>query len=262
MKRVKNYICNLIIDYVESYPKLKQTSTTWQEPLVSFAAADDKLFPKLKEIVSPTHALPTDFLADAQSVIAYFIPFVPDTVISNIQESYSSRDWVLAYIETNQLIYDLNTLIHDKLLENHYHTSIIPATHNFDKTKLISDWSHRHVAFIAGLGTFGLNNMLITEKGCCGRLGTVVTNLKLSVTPRQERENCLFKYNSRCKKCVERCATGALTNTTFDRFICYDMCLKNAEIFSELGLADVCGKCLVNLPCSFKNPTSKLTSTD
>ena len=259
---MENYIYNLIIDYVKSYPKLKQTYTSWQDPLVSFATADDILFLKLKEIVSPTHALPTDFLPDAKSVIAYFIPFVLDTATSNIKRFNSSRQWALAYIETNQLILDLNTLIHDKLLERGYNTAIIPATHNFDKTKLISDWSHRHVAFIAGLGKFGFNNMLITEKGCCGRLGTVVTNLKLSVTPRQERENCLFKYNGRCKKCVERCATGALTNTTFDRFICYDMCLKNAEVFSELGLADVCGKCLVNLPCSFKNPTSKLKSID
>jgi epoxyqueuosine reductase QueG len=258
MKRMKNDIRNLIIDYVRSYPKLKRTSTTWQEPLISFAAADDKLFPKLKEVVSPTHALPTDFLTDAQSVIAYFIPFVQDTVTSNIKQPHSSRDWAIAYIETNQLIHDLNIMIHDNLIENHYDASMIPATHNFDKTKLISDWSHRHVAFIAGLGTFGINNMLITEKGCCGRLGSVVTNLRLSSDPRTNKENCLFKYNGRCKKCVERCGTGALTHHSFDRFICYDMCLQNADRYSELGLADVCGKCLVNLPCSFTNPTGKL----
>ncbi len=257
---MKYYIRRLIKDYIKSYPKLKQTSTTWQEPLISFADARDELFPKLKEIISPTHALPAELLPDAQSVIAYFIPFIQGTVTSNIENANSSREWALAYIETNQLISDLNTFIHDQLLKKGYHTAIIPATHNFDPNKLISDWSHRHVAFIAGLGTFGVNHMLITEKGCCGRLGTIVTNLKLSPTPKRAQENCLYKYNGSCKKCVERCVTGSLTITAFDRFLCYDMCLKNAEVHSKMGLADVCGKCLVGLPCSFISPTRKLKS--
>ena len=252
-------IRNLIIDYVMSYPKLKQTATTWQEPLICFAAAGDSLFQKLKEVVSPTHAVPGDLLPDAQSVIAYFIPFVQDIAKSNINGSQASREWAVAYIETNRLILDLNTHVHEQLQKKGYQTAIIPATHNFDQKKLISDWSHRHVAYIAGLGKFGLNHMLITEKGCCGRLGSIVTNLKLSPTPRPERENCLYKYNGHCRKCLERCTTGALEETSFNRFTCYDMCLKNADFHSELGLADVCGKCLVNLPCSFQNPTHKLS---
>lgn len=34
----------------------------------------------------------------------------------------------------------------------------------------MSEWSHRHAAYIAGLGIFGINNMLITNKGCVGRI--------------------------------------------------------------------------------------------
>lgn len=33
--------------------------------------------------------------------------------------------------------------------------------------------------------------------------------------------------------------------------------LNNAEHFTDIGLADVCGKCLVGLPCSFGNPVEK-----
>ena len=50
---------------------------------------------------------------------------------------------------------------------------------------LISDWSHRHVAVIAGLGKFGLNNMLITDNGCCGRVGSFITDLKIEPTKRK-----------------------------------------------------------------------------
>ncbi|MBP2625353.1 MAG: hypothetical protein H6Q68_64 [Firmicutes bacterium] len=254
---MENFIRKTIIDYIKYYPADRQTSTIWQEPLIAFAAADDILFATLKQTISPTHALPTDLLKDAQTVITYFIPFSKDTVISNANGRETSREWAVAYIETNQLILDLNIHMEVQLRQQGHYASILPATHNFDTKKLISDWSHRHVAFIAGLGKFGLNNMLITNKGCCGRVGSIATTLKLQPTLRSDRENCLYHHQGRCKKCVERCVNGALKETSFDRHLCYDRCLHNAVIFNELGLADVCGKCLVNLPCSFINPTGK-----
>lgn len=253
---METYTRDLIVSYVKTYPELKHTSTVWQDPIISFAATDDNLFNMLKEVIGPNHALPIDFLANAQSVISYFIPFVKNTVISNIGAANSSLEWALAYIETNQLIYDLNSFVQTKMKSRGY--CAIPGIHNFDKEKLISDWSQRHIAFIAGLGNLGLNNMLITEKGCCGRIGSIITDLKLPPTPRSNRENCLYKYNGRCKKCIDRCVASALTETAFNRFTCREMCVINAEVFNKLGHADVCGKCLVNLPCSFINPTSKL----
>lgn len=255
---MENLVRKLIIDYVNRYPALKKTSTLWQEPLIAFAAADDNLFTVVAEDISPTHAVPSDLLADAQTVITYFIPFAKDIVISNTAGQETSREWAVAYIETNQLILDLNAYIHDQLRQHHYQASILPATHNFDKQKLLSDWSHRHAAFIAGLGTFGLNNMLITERGCCGRVGSIVTTLKLQPSLRMQEENCLYRRQGLCKKCIERCVNGALKETSFDRHLCYNRCLYNAEVYNELGLADVCGKCLVNLPCSFINPTKRM----
>lgn len=46
------------------------------------------------------------------------------------------------------------------------------------------------------------------------------------------------------------------TLVSFDRFRCYDMLLKNVERHSEVGYADVCGKCLVAVPCSHTNPVA------
>ena len=53
----------------------------------------------------------------------------------------------------------------------------------------------------AGLGRLGLNNWLITEKGCCGRLGTFVTEAFFSPTLRPEQEFCLQKAGYRCSAC-------------------------------------------------------------
>ena len=251
---MENTLENLIKDFIFSYMERVDIRTKWKEPVIAYADAKDELFYELKNIVSQTHGLPTDFLPNAKTVVAYFIPFHEEVVKSNIDKRESSKEWARAYIETNKLILDLNTFIKKELNNLGYDSSIIPATHNFDEEKLISDWSHRHVAFVAGLGKFGLNNMLITDKGCCGRVGSIVTNLKIEPTKRDNKEKCLYKHDSICKKCVQRCVNNALKVDSFDRHKCYEMCLCNADVHSDMGLADVCGKCLVNIPCSFVDP--------
>jgi epoxyqueuosine reductase QueG len=254
---MKTKLENMIKEYVENYPKNKDTKSKWREPLISYADADDKEFYTLKEIVSPTHALPKDFLQEATTVVTYFIPFDESIVKSNINDKYSSKEWALAYIETNKLIFELNTFVMNELKKIGYKSNVIPATHNFNEKKLISDWSHRHVAVIAGLGTFGLNNMIITEKGCCGRVGSFVTDIKINPTSKIKGENCLYKSMNICKKCVDRCVNDALKIESFNRYKCYEMCLDNDRYHSHLGLMDICGKCLVDLPCSTKNPINR-----
>lgn len=251
---MNNKIEIIIKQFMEHYSEMRDVQTKWKEPLVAYADAMDEMFYNLKDVVSPSHAMPKDFLPEAKTVVAYFIPFDEVVVKSNIEGKESSKVWAKAYIETNQLILDLNTFIKNELQKLGYKSNIIPATHNFDNKKLISDWSHRHVAFIAGLGKFGLNNMLITDKGCCGRVGSFITDLKIEPTKRKNGENCLYKHMNVCKKCVDRCVNNALKVDCFDRHKCYEMCLYNDKVHSDIGLADVCGKCVVNVPCSTTNP--------
>lgn len=245
---------NYIKEFVQAHQNREGIRTRWEEPLVTYASAGDPLFNKLKEVVSPTHALPQDLLPDAKTVITYFLPFARQIPLSNKKGRMSSSEWAVAYIETNKLITQLNEYIHKKLGDIKYQSVILPPTHNFDTQLLISDWSHKHVGFISGLGKFGLHQMLITEKGCCGRLGSIITNLEIEPTKRAENEYCLYKHNGTCQKCVEKCAQGALSVIGFDRHKCYELLLDNADIYANEGLADVCGKCVSIVPCSFTNP--------
>jgi epoxyqueuosine reductase QueG len=227
----------------------------WKEPLVAYARADDPLFATLKDVASPTHALPTDFLPEARTVITYFIPFDAGVVESNRRGRFSSRAWALAYIETNKLIGALNKHLQGVLIEKGYKAVFVPATHNFDEETLLSNWSHRSAAYIAGLGTFGLNRMLITELGCCGRIGSLITDLEINPTPRPDRELCLFKTDGSCGRCVKKCVNDALKQEGFDKQKCYEMCLVNADRLNDLeSISDVCGKCLVAVPCSMEIP--------
>lgn len=255
---MKDKVEKLIKDYVNTYSLNNLTRTKWQEPIIAFADAEDPIFIRFKDIISPSHALPMDFLEDAKTVITYFLPFENFVVESNRHGIESSRVWGIAYVETNKLILDLNNYLKDELERMGYKGVVIPGTHNFDEDKLISDWSHRHAAYAAGLGKFGLNNMLITEKGCCGRVGGFVTNLKIEASKREEEEYCLYKKYSICRKCVKKCVNEALGEDSFDRFKCYEMCLYNAKLLEDIGLADVCGKCLVDVPCSHMNPSKNM----
>ncbi|MGM0379586.1 MAG: epoxyqueuosine reductase [Bacillota bacterium] len=255
---MKEKIKRLIINYVKNYSNKNNIQTKWKEPIIKFANADDKDFHKLKKIVTPTHALPKDFLKNAKTVVAYFLPFEEKIAKSNIDGKFCSEKWAKAYLETNQLISKLNRYIKSELEKKNFKASLIPATHNFDEKTLKSDWSHRHVANIAGLGTFGINNMLITEKGCCGRIGSIITDIEIVSSEKIKQENCLYKYNSSCKKCIDNCNIKSLKDNNFDRFKCYDFLLENDKFHTNLGLIDACGKCCVNLPCSFVNPLDKL----
>lgn len=236
----------------------KQSEDYWREPLVAVASATDPLLGELRRVVDPEHAMPEDILPGAQAVVVYFLPFQRWLGRENDQAGqYAARNWAVAYVATNQLIHDINTHLQGRLEAEGYQTGITPATHNFDEQKLISRWSHRHLAYIAGLGTFGRHNLLITTAGCCGRVGSFVTSMPLTPTPRPVAEFCLAKAGSECSACVSKCAYDALLETRFDRHRCYAQLLLNDRHYDDLPLVDVCGKCGCEVPCSHGIPSSR-----
>jgi epoxyqueuosine reductase QueG len=251
---MKNRTIQEIQYFVTEYQKEKKRATSWGVPLVGFAGATDPLFDQLKTAVSPTHAVPQDLLPDAGTVVSFFLPLPKSVTSTNSKEHLSSPEWAVSYIETNELIKQLSLHLTEVFADAGEKVVTIPATHNWIKEKLISNWSHRHVAFIAGLGRFGLNNMLITDKGCCGRVGSLITSAVIEPDVRTEVESCLYKHDGSCKKCIRKCVNEALFEDSFDRFRCYDQLLKNVEEHKTVGYADVCGKCLTAVPCSHVNP--------
>lgn len=227
----------------------------WRDPLVAVASATDLLWGSLCEVVDPEHALPQDLLWGAQSVIVFFVPFEQRLGEENDQSApFASSRWATSYAATNSLIEFMNDRLTAYLRSASHRAHSTPPTHNFDKTRLVSRWSHKHLAYIAGLGTFGHHHLLITSSGCCGRLGSLVTDMPLPPTQRQNREWCLAKAGHECLLCVSKCSFGALSETHFDRHRCYTQCLKNDSHFSDLPLTDVCGKCACQLPCSYGIP--------
>ena len=227
----------------------------WRDPLVACASADDPAIDDLRRVVASDHAAPRDLLPDARSVIVYFLPFRPELGLGNTDCGvFSSRDWAESYVTTNSLIGEINAHLRGCFEAAGYRAAVTPATHNFDEEKLISRWSHKHLAVVAGLGTFGLHHLIITRAGCCGRLGSLVTSMPIPPTSRIEDEYCLVKAGHRCSACVPKCTYGALTSTGLDRRACYDQCLRTDRHYSDLPTVDVCGKCGCEVPCSYGVP--------
>ena len=248
---MKDLIRSKIIEYVKNYPKLKNLDNLWQEPIVGFADAKGSYITALKTIVSAEHKMPEDFMENPNIIISYYIPFKKEVAATNlnVEGNMAAQEWADAYNLTNTMISDISQYVAEMLTEMGYR-AVSPTGIVFDRELIVSNWSQRHIAYAAGLGTFGINNMLITNKGCCGRFGSVIANIPVEPDCIAEEERCLYKKNGSCKKCVQNCFSGALTVDGFDRKKCYEICMIND---AKTG-ADVCGKCDIDIPCAFIAP--------
>jgi epoxyqueuosine reductase len=222
----------------------------FRAPLIGFSSAADPLYDQLKEIIGAWHLHPQDILPEAKTVISFFLPFSIETVYQNQQHEPAARAWAESYVAANQLIGHISEQLIEFLASKGIMAATLPATHSYDAEKLQSAWSHRSAAYIAGLGRFGVNRMLITPVGCAGRYGTVITAAELPADVRSEQEYCRYHQNGSCLACIRACPVGALRVDGFDKFRCNDRLLKNATQFSDIGFCDVCGKCVVAGPCA------------
>lgn len=233
---MKAAITDQIQEFVSKYEERDEITTKWGKPLVGFADAKHPLIIGLPEIISSSHQLPEDVLPGASIVIAYFVPFTRELNQTNqAQNDIASREWAVAYEETNGMFLHLNEYLIATLAEKGVRAAVSPQTRTFDRETLISNWSHRHMARAAGLGSFGLNNMLITKQGCCGRYHSIVTDLDVMPDSKDAGEYCLYKKNGSCGVCMRRCPAGAISAVAFDRKKCFAVLQKNAMIHTGLG---------------------------
>jgi hypothetical protein len=127
---------------------------------------------------------------------------------------------------------------------------------------IIFNWSERHAAYAAGLGTFGLCDGLITPKGKAVRIGSVIAAVRIAPTPRPYRDHhayCLFFRGGKCRQCISRCPAGAISERGHDRFKCADYIRQSVGPFAKtrFGLdADCCGLCQTAVPCESGIPAN------
>ncbi|CAH2599936.1 Iron-sulfur cluster-binding protein [Rhodovastum atsumiense] len=228
----------------------------WDAPVVGIAAADDALFAKLKEpgVVGPIHENPEYWLPGARAVVSFFLPFSHAVKRSYDRHSHlPSLEWVSGRLN-GEVFVNLARRALAAYLRAEGGRAVVPNLQaHYRAVNHIPMWSERHVAFIAGVGTFGLHAGLLTAKGAAGRIGSVVTDLPLVPTPRaysEVYEYCPWFTDRSCGACIARCPVGAVHETGKDHAIC----LTNGRdhirpAYAEWGYHS-CGHCQNNLPCS------------
>jgi epoxyqueuosine reductase len=253
------------------------------KPLVGFADGDDAIFKKYKEIIGDFHLTPREALEMSLkskegsqkrlhhvSVVSFILPVTYETRLSLRKESLvTSLRWNHTRWHGQDFIYELSRYLVN-LLENHGFLAVAPELADFYKLKnlpsgFISNWSQRHIAYAAGLGTFSLNDGFITARGMAMRCGSVVTNAKITPSPRVYKghlANCLFYTEGSCRRCAARCPAGAISEKGHDKNKCLEFLhIRQKEILKELGRDEGyigrylgCGLCQTKVPCESRIP--------
>ncbi|MBM3143061.1 MAG: epoxyqueuosine reductase [Chloroflexi bacterium] len=255
----------------------------FDEPLVGFADGDDAIFQDYKAIIGDFHFTPREALEKHLkskkckeehpanvSVISFVLPATHKTRVSNRRETaIASARWNHTRWHGQDFINELSHYV-VSLLEGLGHQAVAPELADFFSWKdfpngLASNWSQRHIAYAAGLGTFSLNDGLITPRGIAMRCGSVVTDVKLPPSPRtyeNYRANCLFYWDGSCRSCIERCPASAISEQGHDKNKCQEFLFtKQKEILKELGREEGyigrylgCGLCQTKVPCEARIP--------
>ncbi len=257
-------ICELrqeLTRFVDEYAE-KYNETHWWRPPLMTAARTDERFEILPKIGTENHWLPGDLMPEVKTVLVFFIPFKKSLVEENHPGKLPCPNWGIAYEVTNELIERAGIHLKEKLAEQGYDSVLTPATNNFDTVKLVARWSHKHLAYVSGLGRFGINAQFITPAGCSGRMGSLVTDADLGDHPLVTKDElCLYKNGKECLQCMARCPVKAVTLEGIKRKVCNARLKWNWNNRIKLGLGERshgCAKCQVNLPCSMCDPTEVL----
>ncbi|WP_371367514.1 Epoxyqueuosine reductase [Sporomusa rhizae] len=163
---------------------------------VGFASADTYNSPKSYEI--------TNFLPDAKSIIV-----LAYKVLSSC-ESPSLSVALNGYLDLGAFARSSSFRV-ARYLESKYGAKVanIPLSTPFEihnDRRAVADFSQRHAAVAAGLGTFGRNNLVIHPQfGTRVNFVSIVTNLELEPSPRVNEDVCIH-----CNLCVENCPGRAL----------------------------------------------------
>lgn len=230
-------------------------------PIVGCARADDPLFARIKAedaILGDTFRLPDDWLPGAKSVVSIFYPFSEPVRKSNWDNlGVPSDEWLHGRIEGHEFIHATDRMVEGWLRDEGFDTCIpaLEPTLVINKREpedavgrpmFASSWSERHVAFTAGLGTFGLSAHLITRVGKAGRIGSIITTADIPPTERPYGDDP-YAYCTLCGACTKRCPVDALSVETGKDFQTCWAYLEETKIRFKPRYG--CGKCQHLVPC-------------
>jgi epoxyqueuosine reductase QueG len=277
------------------FPEEYGGGPVFASPLIGVAQGNDSIFELFKKVVGPDHLTPAelwrqaelpdrDDLEDQLRVVSVAFPYSQKVREAGRKSTggMPPEIYCLARNWANHIIAGVMTELAGSLNEQGFSAAVGVGNSPYnihlkkDPYRVYSNWSERHIGFAAGLGSLGLHAGLITEAGSNIRLGSLVTDAPLEVTPRSSDDpyhNCLFHVNGSCGACIARCPGGAVSEQGHDKTKCkkyggkVSVNMKKGKLFSLLrtrfqrinGIDKEqretgCALCQFGVPCSDRNP--------
>jgi len=166
-------------------------------------------------------------LIESNSILHEPLEGIRSVIVLAVRQSFAAlaspiiqvaqHDTMYAYAKVDELSHAVV-----RLLEDAGHAAVaVPAFLPLDMSDTLKGMSgevdHRRAAVAAGIGTYGLNNLLITEKyGPRVRLASVLTTAAITPNRPLKKELCI-----ECGNCTEACPPNALAEPgTTDKRAC------------------------------------------
>jgi epoxyqueuosine reductase QueG len=251
----------------------------WNSPLIGFAAGDDPLFASYKDLIGEFYWTPAEIMQltypgesfdeHQLSVICWILPQTEKTLEDQRRESrLPASRWVHSRYYGEKFNEYLRAVVMATFAAAGIKGAAPAISESFGYRQsknfgIASNWSERHTAFVAGLGTFGLSDGFITERGKAVRIGSVVINARIEADIRKyssHTANCLWYAKGTCGVCIRRCPVDAISAQGHDKKACFDYIRGVTAPYSKqvLGAYETtpCGLCQAKVPCERRNPIS------
>ena len=248
----------------------------WDEPLVGYAAAGHPLFRQFAVDLAPFYWTPEQaFLlafpdlpvrAEELSIISWILPQTAATrADQSLETELPAERWARSRDHGERFNCALRLHMAATLTAVGYPAVAPERLPDFDYRRserfgLASNWSERHTAHVAGLGTFGLSDGLITVRGKAVRIGSVIARIDLPVTPHPYDNHqawCLWYAEGSCGVCMRRCPAAAISAQGHDKDKCLDYIRQVTAPYAQETFgtkATPCGLCQVRIPCEAQRP--------
>lgn len=212
----------------ENYNKIKKFCLDWGADL--FGAAD---ISSLKD----TFVIAPKIIEGLGSAVSLGVR-ASQEVLGEIEQQ-PTKLYFHHYRTINMFLDQLALRLSNHIQNLGFRSLPIPASQIVDWQKQTAHLSHKHIAFLAGLGWIGRNNLLVNRMlGSQFRLVTVLTNMPLKLD-KPVKEDC-----GNCRLCMVICPVQAIKEKKeeFDHLGCFAL-LKE---FQRQRIVDqfICGICV------------------
>jgi epoxyqueuosine reductase len=230
-----------MISNKELTKKVKQMAISRGAHLVGIAAAEPMNAGALKD-----HR-PVDYMPEAISIIVIG-GRMPATAVNGLPETrlFYTKQFFILNGKLNSLSYDLSLFLEDE----GFKALAVPPDQPYSLMELAGMISNKHAAQLAGVGHFGINNLLLhPQYGPRVRLATIITNAPLEPDAPYTRNICQEAMHICKASCASGCPAGALSkNGSINKEKCA-IYMWNLPKYGRDEVRSVrCGLCIKNCP--------------